>query len=565
MQIASNLDHKGLLREFPIPQTCLEQRYNVVCQKLALPVVNTPDRYNALVKDLKHSCASREQMFFVLHQLFLARLPTTSEIDQSVFRLSHETSDRIAAFFLNSKEFQSGRQRSTAFEPTPSKVLLVDVTDTLRLNYNSGIQRVVRSLTHQLALQSLSHRLIEFDTDRKIYRAVEETSAKRMTDWGTQNRADMNPFAKFASGCTKRFSKLAGRRLRKLTRKAQERVLSLRKQKPQIALGLETSSVPATTSALFVWENALLLPELQTERNYLDAILPFLVHARVHSTLIVFDMLPIRCPEYFTSSEGYVRYLSLFRWVDQISCISNAVEQHVRDYMRLVARSKPPATLDTHYLGGNFAPRRVATNPPAIESRANSADELPTVLCVGTIEVRKNHRRILQAMVAAQKNGSQFEGVFIGNAGWLSNDFLNELRCFQSRGFKLKLLRSVGEIELEEHYQKAAFTMYCSLEEGFGLPIVESVVRGVPCITSNRGSMKEVADQLGGCILVDPDSIEHMTESIQHLLTDRDALLKLSDEAKNASWTSWEEYAAGVYEYASSPPSKIPTIPANAA
>ncbi len=153
-------------------------------------------------------------------------------------------------------------------------------------------------------------------------------------------------------------------------------------------------------------------------------------------------------------------------------------------------------------------------------------------------------------MVLAQKAGHRFKGVFAGNPGWLNEGFLKELAYFQELGFDLELRRSVGERELLALYQKASFTVYCSLAEGFGLPIVESVVRGVPCITSNRGCMKEIAEQLGGCMLAEPLSEDEISSTIQSLFCDPALLDSLKEHAKGATWTTWSEYAAAIYEYA---------------
>ena len=95
-------------------------------------------------------------------------------------------------------------------------------------------------------------------------------------------------------------------------------------------------------------------------------------------------------------------------------------------------------------------------------------------------------------MVAAQDAGQQFRGIFVGNAGWLNGQFRTELQQARSRGIELELHENISDELLAEVYQNASLTVYCSVAEGFGLPIVESVMAGVPCLVSRLGSMKEI-------------------------------------------------------------------------
>jgi glycosyltransferase involved in cell wall biosynthesis len=130
--------------------------------------------------------------------------------------------------------------------------------------------------------------------------------------------------------------------------------------------------------------------------------------------------------------------------------------------------------------------------PAATVDEDASLTSLPSVLCVGTIEPRKNQTRVLRAMVAAQDAGQQFRGIFVGNAGWLNGQFRTELQQARSRGIELELHENISDELLAEVYQNASLTVYCSVAEGFGLPIVESVMAGVPCLVSRLGSMKEI-------------------------------------------------------------------------
>jgi glycosyltransferase involved in cell wall biosynthesis len=145
-------------------------------------------------------------------------------------------------------------------------------------------------------------------------------------------------------------------------------------------------------------------------------------------------------------------------------------------------------------------------------------------------------------MCAAQRSGSIFTGVFVGNAGWLNGRFREAFARAKAAGHDLILRENVTNAELRGLYDAASFTIYCSLDEGFGLPIIESLRHGCPCITSDRGSMREVADQTGGCVIVDPENVAAMAASIAGLVDDAEALARLTREAAQAEWPTWQQY-----------------------
>jgi glycosyltransferase involved in cell wall biosynthesis len=198
-----------------------------------------------------------------------------------------------------------------------------------------------------------------------------------------------------------------------------------------------------------------------------------------------------------------------------------------------------------HYLGADF-PIRAAQPAPAFDR--------PVVLCVGTIEPRKNQARILRAMIEAQAAGARFTGVFAGNAGWLNGAFRGEFAAAVAAGHSLALHEQLDDGAIHALYERAAFTVYCSIDEGFGLPIIESLRRGRPCITSDRGSMREIAVRTGGCVLVDPEDTAAIGAAIHELVADAETRSRLTREAAAATWPSWRDYTETLVEFARTAP-----------
>ena len=82
--------------------------------------------------------------------------------------------------------------------------------------------------------------------------------------------------------------------------------------------------------------------------------------------------------------------------------------------------------------------------------------------------------------------------------------------------------------------------------EGFGLPISESLWHGVPVLTSNFGSMHEVA-KFGGCYTVNTHSESEIYEALKHLIINPLFIEKLKNEINNNIFTTWKDYSEKIY------------------
>jgi glycosyltransferase involved in cell wall biosynthesis len=168
---------------------------------------------------------------------------------------------------------------------------------------------------------------------------------------------------------------------------------------------------------------------------------------------------------------------------------------------------------------------------------------------VGSHEPRKNHLTVLEAAERLwSQNERAFELVFLGWSGWLGEDFDELVDELMSTGRPLIVRKRSSEDELWASYRLARFTVFPSLLEGYGLPIAESLASGTPVITSNYGSMAEVAEK-GGCLLVDPRSVDELERAMSLLLDDDDALSKLRDEALSVDTGTWERYANDLWNF----------------
>lgn len=138
----------------------------------------------------------------------------------------------------------------------------------------------------------------------------------------------------------------------------------------------------------------------------------------------------------------------------------------------------------------------------------------PYALFVGTIEPRKNVDRLLDAwesLPAAVR--AEYDLLLAGGAGWHCEATVGRLRA---AGKGIHWLGYYPEALLPELIRGAAILVYPSLYEGFGLPVAEAMACGTACITSNAGSLPEIAG--GAAVLVDPQSVEQIREAVLRLL-----------------------------------------------
>jgi glycosyltransferase involved in cell wall biosynthesis len=133
------------------------------------------------------------------------------------------------------------------------------------------------------------------------------------------------------------------------------------------------------------------------------------------------------------------------------------------------------------------------------------------ILFVGTREPRKNLTNLIKAW---KPLAADYSLVIAGDQGWGHDNFdLDE----QTQK-KIVFTGRVTDQELTTLYSETTLFAYPSLDEGFGLPILEAFYHGTPVLTSNRGAMKEVAGN--AAILIDPESVKSINTGIRELLNE---------------------------------------------
>ena len=250
--------------------------------------------------------------------------------------------------------------------------------------------------------------------------------------------------------------------------------------------------------------------------------------------MTVHDLIPLLFPRWQTTRRVlYFKYFLKyrFRFVDRFIAVSNTTKQDLIDLFEI-----PEDKIDVVYEG-------VSEQFRPIEKKRKDF-----ILTVGTLEPRKNFKRIIEAYISLRTEEKISDKlIIVGKKGWLFDDILTIPGAFQDdiifKGY-------VSEDELIRLFQLARFFIYPSMYEGFGLPILEAMACGCPVITSNTSSMPEVAGDAAS--LVDPYRIEEIKNAMYTLTNDAGLCTKMSAEGiRRASKFSWQraaEQTSQVYE-----------------
>jgi glycosyltransferase involved in cell wall biosynthesis len=293
------------------------------------------------------------------------------------------------------------------------------------------------------------------------------------------------------------------------------------------------------------------LPEVVTDTERTQRILALAEFSGARSMLIGDDAIPITTAETTGPKMPgvFAKYVAAASRMSVVACISEAAATEYRGWKAML----PSAGLTGPDIVTVMLAETAETPDPAVRAQAQkrflTKDELgtmPLVLCVGSHEPRKNHAAVLHAAELLWRQGHRFSMAFVGGNSWNSEEFRMRLGELRAQGRPAEALRGVPDSELWWAYSLARFTVFPSLNEGFGLPVTESLLSGTPVVASNFGSLAEIAAG-GGCLLVDPRDDAAVAAGMAQLLTDDVLYERLAAEAANRAPRSWEQYADDVW------------------
>jgi glycosyltransferase involved in cell wall biosynthesis len=165
------------------------------------------------------------------------------------------------------------------------------------------------------------------------------------------------------------------------------------------------------------------------------------------------------------------------------------------------------------------------------------------ILNVGAIQVRKNVERIVEAFEAVE---GEWRLVLAGSSGYGADRILRRIESSRKRD-RITVAGYVTPDELAAWYARASVFVFPSLDEGFGMPVLEAMAAGVPVITSNRSALPEVAGD--AAISVNPDDTGELTGALRSLTEDEGLRQAWVEKGKvRLANFSWERAASQTWD-----------------
>ncbi|GAA4265354.1 glycosyltransferase family 1 protein [Frondihabitans peucedani] len=389
--------------------------------------------------------------------------------------------------------------------------VLVDVDFCARWEHNTGIQRVVRhTVPHWQDDPRRAHRLVAWTQDSSAYVDLTERQADRVLHWSDR-----------------RFDK---------------------KTDPRV------SDEELDTAEIVVpWNCTVVIAEVPAEA--VCAELACLAQSSPNRVALVgYDTIPLASADTLpdAESERFAKYLTVVKHSDVVAGISESASDEFRGFV--------DALPSQGLTGPDVVAIPLATEVSDAARRAVQAapepfvDASPIILCVGSHEPRKNQDAVLFAAELLFREGLDFRIVFVGGGSRQATiRFDRRVAALQKEGMRVESHRRLGDDDLWTFYSQARFSVFASLHEGFGLPVAESLALGTPVLTSDFGSLDEVAAQ-GGCVQIDPRDDEQIVDGMRRLLQDDALLGRLHDEIRGATWKSWQTYADELWDVVAQDP-----------
>jgi glycosyltransferase involved in cell wall biosynthesis len=225
-----------------------------------------------------------------------------------------------------------------------------------------------------------------------------------------------------------------------------------------------------------------------------------------------YDAVPILYPQFshvntvFAYTENFTAAL---QYADYWICISQTVYKDLQKISSAIGIGRPNKAILP--LGADFSSYETKAGPGL------DAEGLGQyILCVGTLEPRKNYNLVLDVFEALQREGRDIHLVIAGKQGWDTDDLARRIEKHEYYNRSIFWYKSATDSEIDSLYKNAYLTLCPSFYEGYGLPVVESLGRGCVTVCTAGGALEEVAAGAAYCVDL---SVEAVTSAVQQLLS----------------------------------------------
>ncbi|MFJ4193750.1 glycosyltransferase family 4 protein [Pseudomonas sp. NPDC089534] len=259
---------------------------------------------------------------------------------------------------------------------------------------------------------------------------------------------------------------------------------------------------------------------------------------------VIYDLIPLTHPQFYDT-----RLVEVFgQWFDWIARTADgylAISATVRDQVHDELRRRIGTTqadrrwFDYFHLGSELDLHTAGdVVEPQLERLFGAAG--PVFLMVSTLEPRKNHGYLLDAFELAWAAGSSARLCIAGRVGWKCDALLERIRRHPELNRRLFMFNDLSDTSLEFAYARSAALVFPSFVEGFGLPLVEAMQRGLPAMGSDIAVFREI----GGEFMAYFDLQAPQSLAGQVLAFERSGEFPAPRPVTDWRWIGWREASA---------------------
>jgi glycosyltransferase involved in cell wall biosynthesis len=300
-------------------------------------------------------------------------------------------------------------------------------------------------------------------------------------------------------------------------------------------LARSSAGAPSPVLGDFDW---LLLTEVVLETDG-KAIRSFARRHGLRIGAVFYDAIPFLRPDLVKDQvirDNHASYMAGLGECDVVMPISAFSADCLKQFWS--SQGIAGTTVTTVQLPGEFGGSDRCRDVGAMATTAVS------ILCVSTLEPRKNHVPLIEAMkrLALRRPDLPWTLTLIGNRYAGGDAIAQRVMDECAKDPRIRWLGIVDDATLHRAYTECTFTVYASEIEGFGMPILESLWHGKPCICHHGGVMAELA-AAGGCLTVDVADGDALAGAVEAIATDNALRSRLANEAIRRPIKTWDTYS----------------------
>lgn len=274
-----------------------------------------------------------------------------------------------------------------------------------------------------------------------------------------------------------------------------------------------------------------------------SSLLPELKSNGIKIAVFIHDIIPITHPQYCHENTMFFFMNYLAAYLQYADIILTSTQSTLDAINTLIEKLElPPVKGFVTWLGSDFAAKRDKDTHISYEART-VARKGKYILCVGTIEPRKNHKFLLDAFDKKLAD-LEINLVFAGRIGWNVEDLEQRIQSHPLKDRKLFHLSGQNDASIDFLYRNAYLVAFPTYEEGFGLPMIEAIERNCVLVASNIPVLKEIGRDF--CDYFNPYNPDELISLVEKYLNSPSVYANKRNNLKNYNSVSWDTVAVKI-------------------